>query len=272
MASIEANLETWNQYYEWPEAGDEWSQSWGGPRAQWWGALFPRIHSFLPTGTILEIAPGYGRWTQFLRTFCQRLVAVDLSPRCIEACKSRFAEFSNLEYHVNDGRSLEMVRDGSIDFAFSFDSLVHVDDDVLEAYLRQLAGKLTPDGVGFIHHSNVHSYLKPWEEKLPGFARERAIRTINARINKHWRSPKMSAARFGEICESAGLECITQEVVPWGSKHLIDCFSTFTRQGSSWARPVRRLVNAGFMEEAARIREMACSGRQDRKAPRTAAA
>jgi hypothetical protein len=75
----------------------------------------------------------------------------------------------------------------------------------------------------------------------------------------------MSAARFGVFCESAGLECITQELVPWGSKHLIDCFSTFTLKGSSRSRPLRRIINVRFMEEAARIREIACVGQQGRQ-------
>src|SRR5262249_34172949 len=151
-----------------------------------------------------------------------------LSPRCIEACKSRFAGFSNIHYHANDGRSLEMVPDGAVDFAFSFDSLVHADEDVLEAYLRQFARKLTPEGVGFIHHSNLHFYLSIWDRILPNWTRDYVTKKINRRINKHYRSPGMSAARFEHLCESAGLRCITQELIPWGSKHLIDCFSTFT--------------------------------------------
>ncbi len=221
---------------------------------------------------LLEIAPGFGRWTQFLRTLCRDLVVVDLSTKCIDACKTRFAESSNIEYHVNDGKSLEMVPDGAIDFVFSFDSLVHADEDVLEAYVSQLGRKLTPDGVGFIHHSNVHYYLERWERILPGFVRDQAVATINSKINKHYRSSGMSAARFGEFCKSAGLECITQELVPWGSKHLIDCFSTFTLKGSSRARPLRRIVNAGFMEEAARIRQIACVDQQGPQAVRAAAA
>jgi cyclopropane fatty-acyl-phospholipid synthase-like methyltransferase len=39
------------------------------------------------------------------------------------------------------------------DFVFSFDSLVHVESDVIENYLTQLAKKLKPNGIGFIHHS-----------------------------------------------------------------------------------------------------------------------
>jgi hypothetical protein len=46
-----------------------------------------------------------------------------------------------------------MIADGSIDLAFSFDSLVHAEADVLSFYLAQLATKLRSDGVAFIHHS-----------------------------------------------------------------------------------------------------------------------
>ena len=75
-------------------------------------------------------------------------MVVDISERCIEACRQRFAAESHIAYHANDGRSLEMVADRSIDFVFSFDSLVHADADVIEDYLRQLGRKLTPNGVG----------------------------------------------------------------------------------------------------------------------------
>jgi len=40
----------------------------------------------------LEIAPGHGRWTQFLQRLCQSLVAVDISEKCVEHCKTRFAD------------------------------------------------------------------------------------------------------------------------------------------------------------------------------------
>src|SRR6266404_5578223 len=123
MPSIEQNLAEWETAYSWSQEGEEWSATWGGSESQWYGAIYPRIHAFVPTGTILEIAPGFGRWTQYLKDSCQRLVVVDLSQRCIEACKNRFSSCSHISYHVNDGTSLSMVDNGSIDFAFSFDSL-----------------------------------------------------------------------------------------------------------------------------------------------------
>ena len=83
---------------------------------------------------------------------------MDLSSKCIESCKQRFAYASHISYHINDGRSLDMIENRSIDFVFSFDSLVHAEADVLESYLDQLSNKLKPHGVGLIHHSNLLQY------------------------------------------------------------------------------------------------------------------
>src|SRR6478752_7017059 len=110
----------------------------------WFGFVLPRIHAFMPTGTLLEIGPGYGRWTAYLKDLCDRLIGVDLAENCVEACRQRFADVDHAEFHVNDGRSLSMVADGSIDVAFSFDSLVHADDDALNAYVVELARVLAP--------------------------------------------------------------------------------------------------------------------------------
>lgn len=268
MGDIAENLAAWDQTHEWPQQGDEWSEAWGGARSQWWGTLFPRIHPFLPTGTVLEIAPGYGRWTQFLRGVCRHLIAVDLSANCITACQQRFAEMPEIELHVNDGRSLDMIADRSIDFVFSFDSLVHAEQDVIRDYLVEIERKLTPDGVGFLHHSNVHALLEPWGRSLPEPIARRVLKRVNMRVNKGWRSQSMSASRFVEACDAAGLQCITQEIVNWGvGQNLTDCLSTFTRKGSCWSRPVVRFVNNQFMAEAQRVRQIAVKpAREDRTA------
>jgi len=65
MPSIEENRGAWSKH-DWQDGGDEWSAGWGSARMQWWGTVFPRIHAFVPTRTIIEIAPGYGRFTRFL--------------------------------------------------------------------------------------------------------------------------------------------------------------------------------------------------------------
>src|SRR5438876_2607766 len=108
MPSIEENKSLFDGTYNWPNRGDEWSVAWGGPSMQWYGTILPRIKSYVPTNRILEIACGYGRWTQYLKDLCQNLVVVDISGECIQACKKRFSECSHIEYHVNDGTTLDM--------------------------------------------------------------------------------------------------------------------------------------------------------------------
>jgi hypothetical protein len=258
VPTVEQNRNRWDVDYCWPEEGDEWSRSWGSAEAQWFELLLPRIHPFLPTGTILEIAPGHGRWTQFLKDYCSQLVVLDLGAHCIEACKRRFSSCSHITYHVNDGRSLEPVPDGSVDFAFSFDSLVHAEADVIASYLNALAAKLTPDGVGFIHHSHIGAYRRTFSmvNKVPRRLRSRLEGTLLL-PHDHWRAHSMTAQRFEQMCADAGLACIGQELVSWNGPLMIDAFSLFTSAGSKWARPNRIFENRRFMQLADHGRQIA---------------
>ena len=86
MPSIEENVYKWNEDYSWQSGGEPWSAPWGSSSAQWYGCIYPRIQRFLPAPTILEIAPGFGRWTEFLLSHCDTLIGVDVAPKCVEAC------------------------------------------------------------------------------------------------------------------------------------------------------------------------------------------
>jgi SAM-dependent methyltransferase len=259
MPNMEWNVTTWNRTYDWSRQGEEWSQAWGSSEAQWFNVIYPRVHAFLPAGSILEIAPGFGRWTNFLRRYCSQLTIVDLAAQCIEACQQRFAADSHITYHVNDGTSLAMVADKSFDFVFSFDSLVHVESDVMENYLVQLAKKLRPNGIGFIHHSNIGRYpvsrFSP-SEKIPGRIRAFLIRR-GYYDHHHWRAFSMTAERFERHCQQAGLQCIGQEIVNWSSTRLIDCLSLFTPTGSDWSRENRVVRNPDFMVAARMTKRIA---------------
>jgi len=243
MGTVEENLTTWSQW-DWSQNGDEWSSFWGGTEYVWWGTIFPRIQAFVPVESILEIGPGFGRCTQYLQNFCHKLVVVDLAERCITGCRERLTASSHISYFVNDGKSLAMIAENSIDFVFSWDSLVHAESDVLWAYLVQLAAKLKPEGVGFIHHSNLGSYRDGRTGKL-------------SVENHHWRATSMTAQLFAEYCAEVGLQCIAQEVVAWGGTILNDCFSLFTHKKSSFSRPNKIAENGDFDGEIARLSAVA---------------
>jgi SAM-dependent methyltransferase len=246
MPTVNQNIEAWDESYEWTEQGDEWSRAWGGPAAEWFGTLLPRLRSFVPARTILEIAPGFGRWTQFLKELCDELILVDVSAKCIEACRKRFEGDLRIEYHVNDGRSLSMVADNSIDLAFTFDSLVHVEADVLAEYIEQLGRKITTDGVAFIHHSNMGEYVDPASGELPVTVK-----------NPHWRALSVSAETVREVCDNQGLSCVSQEIVNWGGEQLIDAITVVARENSRWAGQTVTLRNPDFNREVGYVAQLA---------------
>jgi SAM-dependent methyltransferase len=237
MATLEENLVVWDRNYAWPRQGDEWSEGWGSPEVQWQGSLLPRLKRFLPAPHILEIAPGFGRWTRFLAAHCDRLTGVDLSPRCVRHCETRFAADPRLRFFENDGKSLPAVESASVDLIVSFDSLVHAEADVLEAYAAEFARVLKPEGVGLIHHSNLKDCFPLGEAGNP-----------------HWRAPSVSARLFREMCSRSGLLCPEQELVAWWSPLLTDCFSLFAGAGSGYDSKTKVAESRAFKEEALRLK------------------
>lgn len=231
MPSLADNIAMWNESYDWSQRGDEWSVSWGGPSYQWWISLFPRIQGFVPAGRILEIAPGYGRWTHHLRDLCNELIGVDIAAAAVAHCRERFAGDAHVSFHVNDGTSLAVAGDRSVDLVFSFDSLVHAEADVIAGYVTEFGRVLADDGVAFVHHSNMGSYE-------PGSYDPHAI---------HWRATTVSAALVASFAPTAGLVCVAQEPLAWGDDdRLTDCISVIARAGSRWDRGHRLAPNVHF--------------------------
>jgi len=242
VPSIEKNLAKWSKY-NWNNQGDEWSECWGGTDALWHGTILPRIHYMLPSAHILELAPGFGRCTQYLAAQCSHLTIVDLAETCIEHCKKRFAGLNHMSFHTNDGTSLAMVEDNSIDFVFSWDSFVHVESDVIHDYLTQLSHKMKPGCCGFIHHSNMETFTDP---KTGALSVE----------NNHWRATSMSGQLFQKFCTEVGLTCLSQELIGWGGSTLSDCFSFFQLEKTPSFRETIVISNSEFMAEASRGQQL----------------
>lgn len=263
MPTVAENREKWT-VHDWEREGHEWSP--GGTRAGtdmlWWRTIMPRLHGLLPVGTLLEIAPGFGRWTDYLLGHSARLIAVDVTERCVEICRERFSGQPMAEFHLNDCESLPMVEPESIDLAFSFDSLVHVEAPQIAAYLRELSRVLKPGAHGFIHHSNLGAYSRGSSGAMPPWLTQR-----------HWRAASVSAAGFRAACRAAGLRCVSQEIINWlgrGAKPdpqrppatripLTDCISVVVKPTDSLTTdpPTRVHINRRFADEWLEVLVMA---------------
>jgi len=208
MPDLEWNQSTWAKSYDWSRGGAEWSGPWGTPKAQWFATLLPRIAAFLPAGSLLEIAPGFGRWTQFLLENAEEYCGVDLSEKCVLHCRERFSQAKRAQFFVNDGQSLAHVAARKFDLVFSFDSLVHADFDVMVKYIPRIVPLLRPGGVALIHHSNLGA--------LSG-------------VSHHKRSENTSAENVASAVTAAGGRLLIQEIVSWSDGILSDCFTLFSR-------------------------------------------
>jgi SAM-dependent methyltransferase len=232
MPSIADNLAHWDTY-SWEHGGEEWSHPWGNSAFQWSISIYPRLMSALPACRIVEIAPGFGRWTPFLLGQSSFYVGVDISPRCVSFCQRTFGRIPERpRFLVGDGTSLPGVEDALTDLVFSFDSLVHAELDCLSAYAKEIHRVLRPGGVAFIHHSNMGEYE-------PGTD------------NPGWRGRTISAENAGREFMAAGLQVITQEKIPWVFRGVLtDCFSFLRRPlPRESLSSGRQVVNETFIRE-----------------------
>ena len=66
----------------------------------------------------------------------------------------------------------------------------------------------------------------------------------------HWRDFSVDAKKVERFAGENGLRCLSQEIIPWGTKRmLIDCISTIARNNSSANKGNRIFRNRRFMEE-----------------------
>lgn len=221
--TIENNRRIWDAEWDWSQDGDEWvgqAERCGRPYDEWKRSvvdrfLAPRITS---QTAVLEIGPGHGRWTREIAPRCGHLVLADLSASCIEHCRARLADRADVAYHVTDGRSLTGVADASIDFAWSFDAFVHMDRDVIAAYLGELARVLRSGGAATIHHAGRrHAFLMlRWMRALGGPAASlyKLLSMGQRGDGDGWRSD-VSARLFADMAGSCGLRVVSQ-VRRWG--------------------------------------------------------
>lgn len=196
MATEYNNIEEqrhWNREDAWTDSGNEWSEFFGSTDNLWNNIILPKVENYLK-GDVLEIAPGFGRITKYLKDKSDKLSIVDLNQLCIDKCKEKFGD--DIEYYVNDGKSLVMFENSSKDFIFSWDSFVHMNDEVIKEYLKEIYRVLKPDGYAVIHHS----YLSGGQKE--------SFKNLSGRSN-------MNPDLFKTLAEEQSLKVIKQEDFEW---------------------------------------------------------
>jgi ubiquinone/menaquinone biosynthesis C-methylase UbiE len=213
--SIANNLKTWDASYTWPESGEEWTgqaKACGVPYDTWKRSLIETL--IIPNcrdRVVVEIGPGHGRWSEHIAPLASRLHLVDISEKCIENCRRRLSDFSNIEYYVTDG--ISVPTEHPVDFIFSFDSFVHMDASVIFRYCCEFRRILAADGSVIIHHANRRHLYLSFLRKF-GYRSTRVYRFISQGSRKDddgWRS-NVSAKLVSKLARRSGLRTRDQFV------------------------------------------------------------
>jgi SAM-dependent methyltransferase len=202
----------WNEPHMWEDGGHEWSGPFGNTENLWNKEIFNTIKEFRDK-KILEIAPGFGRITQFLSILAGELIVIDLNPLCVQKTKEKLGNHV-LAYLVNDGKSLKGVRDNSQDLVFSFDSFVHMHANVSEEYVKEIYRVLKPGGHSFIHHSWIYQGSNNSFDNSAGRA-------------------NMSPELFKSFVENNNMEIISQTPIKFNELNGwdgTDCISFFKKK------------------------------------------
>lgn len=228
MPDIEWNREVWDQAHDWSEEGDEWSgmaAHCGQPYQEWKTALIEQF--LLPNiegKDVLEIAPGHGRFSQSIVPAASSTTLVDLSQTCLDVCQKLFADAPHVNYVLTDGTSLPGVADQSIDFVWSFDSFVHMELPVIDAYLAEISRVLRPGGSFNIHHAGKRDWalkLAPTAHRLGSVGRVGLRLAGQGRLRDSGRRADVSRERVAALVAKNGMT-LTGQVQSWGSKGQYD--------------------------------------------------
>ena len=100
-----------------------------------------------PNWVCLEIGCGIGRLMQPVAAMCNRVIGVDISPKMVGYAQDYLRDVPNAEVHVNDGLTLSMAEDGSVDWVYSHLAFQHLTLlEVVEGYLSEIARVLRVGG------------------------------------------------------------------------------------------------------------------------------
>jgi ubiquinone/menaquinone biosynthesis C-methylase UbiE len=173
---------------------------------------FRTMFDRLDLTSVLDLACGQGRHTAQFIDRAGHVTLLDTSAIAMDVCRERFAGRSNIAYFVSPtGRDLSPIRDESLTSVFSYDAMVHFDQECVFGYLHEIRRVLQPGGRALLH---VSAY-----DRKPG---------RDFRCNPDWRA-HMSESAFREGVAAAGLRIEHYEKFPWSIEVVSDALALLAK-------------------------------------------
>lgn len=210
--NINFNKKLWGELHIRDHNGDEWNDmatfDWVEYN-QWkiWlinTFIYPYISK---KKNILEIAVWHWRRTKYLLWSYKKYIWIDIAENCIEYCKKTFNNYENIDFLLWNWNDLSMIKSNSIDFIFSFDSFVHIDQNIFQNYIKEFNRILKKWWIAIIHHSNTinkNQIQSTWyrascnNQTISEYIIKNNL-TIIKQTSKRWDKNQYSVDKFNDI-------------------------------------------------------------------------
>lgn len=131
--------------------------------------------------TVLEIGTARGDATAMIAPRVRRVIGVDIAPAALEVARERLnaAGIANVDLVADNAAHMSRVAARSVDKAFAYDLIEHVDDDTFVSMLEASARVVRAGGTLSLYTPCGNHYvevLRRWH-LLPSFPEHIAVRT-----------------------------------------------------------------------------------------------
>jgi SAM-dependent methyltransferase len=123
---------------------DETASPPGDPLGGYWEQVERAVHAFDPTGDVLEIASGTGKWTRLLLEHASSVTALDSAAEMHDESRRKLGPQSKLRYV--EGDVFSWLPDGAYDVVFFASWLSHVPPPLFGRFWETVERALAPDG------------------------------------------------------------------------------------------------------------------------------
>ena len=150
-----------------------------------------------PDWVCVEIGCGIGRLLKPIAQRCRAAIGVDISETMVQYSNNFLADTPNARVHVNDGSSLGMIADSTVDFVYSHLAFQHITRyEIVESYLAEIARVLKPGG--YLRVQILREAAVPVVEQVKNMVRPLLHRgKFRSNLFDEWREGK--PVKFGGV-------------------------------------------------------------------------
>lgn len=107
---------------------------------------------------VLDAASGEGYGSDLLSQYAESVIGVDLDATAVTNAKEKYSYRENLEFKQGSIANLNMIADNSMDVVVSFETIEHVDENIQNAFLKEIKRILKHEGFLIMSTPNKEIY------------------------------------------------------------------------------------------------------------------